>query len=53
MATQSIFQYYKSEKGLDMCEVALRPLAKAAAQDTIVLGVNFLENFLTLFDMDK
>lgn len=31
MAPQSIFQYYKSEQGLDTCEVALRPLAKAAA----------------------
>ena len=53
MAAQSFLQYYISENGNHMCEVALRPLPKGADQSSVVLGVNFMENILSLFDMDS
>lgn len=49
MKPLSYLQMYKTSYGVSMCEVALRP----NGLNKVVLGLNFMQNVVQLFDLDK
>jgi len=48
MPPQSFIYYYHNVKGVAMCEISIRSSGKPTF---FLLGINFLENYLQLYDI--
>ena len=52
MPPQSYLYYYYNADGESMCEIALRSHPEGSEENRVIAGINFLENYLQLYNLE-